>query len=454
MSFRLLQALGFIFYCNLIVAHKSYETSIFNFKNFHVKCANANNCYTLDTLVNTALEYGIDSKEKMQSLFQAKTKSRVQFGNILPQISIRGIAYTAFETMPNLDLAVGLVGFLFPSRWFEWKALRRLSRAEEKSLYTLLANTAQSVQHIYYDVQSQIWTIRILKFYIHELEDLINFLENKKNSGAHNVTDSDLALLKNFWSNIYYDYALANSLSAILPQLAISMGLDPSFNWDSLNVEEMAVKSIASCPKLNFEQFWPSALERSTEIKNIEYLIEAARKSKRAIYFDFFDPDSGNDLGLGLKYRVKIARSNITVLNIASKRTRMQLSNAIRRALYNYNSSLEAFIGVQAGFTDIGDLKKEIECNVNDENKPLDIFKILTYFDFSRRQTIRLATSYFGFLKALGDLNRYTWTGHTYDLVQVFLAKKLPTLMNDVKKSYSARHISKKKIKKLKKIKE
>jgi len=438
-----------IFLSLAVYSQTSYQLRLFDFADYSPSCPE-DSCYTVDDLVKQALEFGLDSREKIQMLFQARAQVKVKIGGLLPQLNIMAVASSAMSGSVSLDAVIPFVGFLFPSHWLGWLSARSLKKAEAYSLNTLFADRAQAIQHLYFDIQRQIWSIRILKFYLDEVETLTEFLNTQRIYGLRQITMEDIAILENIKGAMAYDLAFIDNLSAVLPQLATAIGLEPNFDWSTLQVESHNLVSLNNLRQREYKEYYPRAIALSTEIKNVASLVKAAKNDKNAAYFDFFDPASGNNLGFDFGYRIRIARSNVDVLKILMQRTRMQISNQIHNALNNYNDSISAFPGIIEGLFYLEYLRESTEKNLNDTSQPFDIMKIIRYFDYAKSQVLRYIQSYFIFKQAKADLDRYTWNGRIYDIVRDYHAIKLPQILHKVKKKYSCQQIVKKRKNKIK----
>lgn len=442
-----------------------HHLKIFNFHEpFPSDCDDSPEpCYGIEDLTKMALESRISSREKIQLLFQAQKEIRQKMGQILPQLnptSIAGsllkikmeylipyfnIASLAQEIL-SIDMILPFVGFLFPSRWYDWKSSRYLKKAELDSLAAFNANTAQTVQRLYFDIQMQLWSIHILEFYIKEVEELIKFLIEQRDAGIRRVTDEDIGILENIKGKLVYDRAFIDGLSAALPQLATAVGLAPDFDWSHLKIEPYNFEPITQKKSRKYQEFWPEALAQSPEVRNAENLIVAAKANKRSIYFDFFDPASGHDLGFGYGSRIKIARSQVEILNISLKRTKMELSNLIQDSLNNYNDAVESFPGLDNGLKHLENIKLDLNEHINNADEPLDITRIALHFKYAEGQAIRYTYSYFLFRAAEASLNRYTWQGSIYQIVNDFMTFKVPQLLKETKKQHSFRQAFKNKV--------
>lgn len=422
----------------------SFELNLFNFNNkFQTMCDDASSpCYSVMELVERALEFGLDSQEHMQLLFQAKAAARIKMGLLLPRLDPINAASAAMEGRVGLDSAALFVGFLFPSRWFDYKSAKALRQAQEESIVVSFANVGQAIIEIYYQIQMQVWSIRILRHYIAETKRLIDYLKHCDNPDKKSTLE-DIAVLESIRAKFAYDLAFIDSLSIDLPRLASLLGLDPNVDWARLNVEEYPIFDI-STEHGKYQDYWQVAQKVSPELKNIDHLLDAAKEEKRSAYFQFLDPLSAMTFGYGYGYNIKIARSNLTLLQISKQKIKIQLSLAIQNALNNYNDSITAFPAMIDALSHLINMRPSVETHINDANEPLDINRIARYFEYASGQALRYISSYFIFRTAEAELNRYIWHGDMYDLVLHFHLHKVPKWLKEIEKKHSFRQAVKK----------
>lgn len=396
-------------------------------------------CYDIQDLISQALQNGLESREKVIELFQYKQNVKNKRGMILPQINIVQTAVAALDKSPTIESTIPLVGFIFPNRWFDYSKAKRLKEAEEESLITLFANRALEIQRLYFYAQSQIWTIKIYKFYIKELNRLIDFLKNHKKT----ISDEDIAILQNIRGEFIYKLSFTDALSSVLPSLATAIGLSPHKDWAKLKIKPYSITTMSHEQKRDYLDFWPQAFVHSTELKGIKFLIKAAKYNKKSIFYDIIDPASGNEIGFSYGPRIKIARSEIKKINIFEKRTQMQLSNALQNALNNYNDSIDSFAGIEIALDALEHMRQAVEKDINDPSRPLDINRIDRYFWHALGRATDFISSFFIFHVSKAELERYTWEGEAYELVQQSRTTLLPQLLDDIKKELSFRQSAK-----------
>lgn len=429
----------FIFFASFVNAsNQKINLKIFDFNEDYSSERNKKaKYYTFEDLILRSLEFGLDCQEKTQMVFQAKRAVKVKLSNILPQINLISIADSALNRSLSVETFVPFVGFLFPGRWYDWQAAKYLRQAEGESLAALFADKAQVVQNLYFNIELQLWSIRVLKFYVNEINNIIDLLKKQRKVSSRRVSAADIAVLQNIKGKLGYDLAFTDSLSSLLPQLATALGNKPDFDWATLEVEPHKIQSVKGLTKRKYSEFWYDALTKAPEIKNIQFLILASKKNRKKFYFDFLDPDSGNNLGFGYGSSIKMSRSSTGILEVQLERSKMSLSNAIQDALNNYNDSVDSFPGIILGLKQLEHIRADVESHLNDKKVALDINKIIRFFDYSVGQALRYVGSYFVLRSAEANLNRYTWNGKVYRIVNEYIYDKVPGFLIDIKKMYS-----------------
>ncbi len=428
------------FFCSHLMAH---EIRLFDFSDAqHI--SHSGPCFTLDELIKKALEFSTDSRQAIEILFQVRQSTRIKLGDLLPQINASSMAYAAATSTPMASLGSDsifpIIGFLFPSRWFDWKSSKKLKKAEREVVSTLFADTAQSIQSIYYDVQRQHWSIKVLEFYFDQIDDLVTSL-NAQDGTTARASEEDLAILENIRSDLASRKSFIDGLSSILPRLASAIGLDPHNDFGHLPVEPYQVEPLTGkIFKRHYSEFFDAAIAKSTELKNIDYLIKSATYLKKGTFWDFMDPASGKYMGIGYGHRIKVARSSIKFLKFQRSRTEMQISNAIQDTLNNYNDAVEAIPEVEKGVAKLEVIRAALEKHVKDSSVDLDINKVMRYFTIAPNMALLFINNFFIFKEAEASLNRYTWRGPVYDRVFEYKEKKIGEFLERVEKSHSFNH--------------
>lgn len=392
-----------------------YKTEVFDFhKTFPSPCDDPGGCLTIKDMIGRSLELSYESRQAVEQLFQMRAFSKQKIGVMLPHL-YTGITYTdliAFTPLPAvLDIASSFVGFLFPNRWFDWKASRVLVEAEIESIKSLYGDRALIILTNYYSVQQQIWQIRVHTHYVEALKQLLKVMHYQNDNGLRRIGLEDFALFENIRGRQMYNLAFINNLTMTYPVLAYSMGMELNKVWTNFNVEPHAIVSTKNVPIGVPEVYYVPAEKNSTELANVRELIKAAKLNKKSNYFDIFDPASGNDLGFGYGQRIKVAEANVKILEIQEEKTLGQIRVNVNNYLNNYNDAIVALQTLEEVLPKIEDMRIAAEKLINDTTIPFDSLRVARYFETAYWVGLDYCGAYFMLKTNEVALDRLTWKG-------------------------------------------
>jgi hypothetical protein len=423
-----------------------YSTSLFDLSTpFPSPCDNpAQKCYTIKEMVDASLRKQYESRQAVEQLFQAKTAIKLSVSAIAPHFNL-GMAYNDYfsfnPAITTMDLASNFVGFLFPNRWFNWKANKILVDAEIEGMKSLYANQVLVILNTYYSIQNQIWQFRVHQHYIDALQQLLDVLHRQNDAGmrteSNKIRADDLAILENFKARLVYNLAYIDNLSATYPYLAYAMALDFSQDWSDLVVAPDHIKKIGSLPLGRPQEYYQLAEENSSELANVRDLLKAARLNKKSNFFDIFDPAAGVDFGLGYPQRIKLSKANIKILEIQLERTLAQIRISINKSLNNYNDSIIALNTLEPQFALLPEVVAAVVKNVNNVGEPFDCLKAARYFETAYFTYTAYVSSYYLLKANAAGLERATWRNPYFQQVLDYAKNYLPETYQIVKKTHS-----------------
>lgn len=396
--------------------------------------------WTVSGLIKHALEFGLESEKNMQELFAAKQEAQKEFGHIFPQINALA-TLEAGSGHVSVEAVLPFFGFIFPNRWFSFFAAGSGLKATEENLATLFANTVQEIEHLYYDIQLQKWSLRVMDFYLTEYEKVIELIENKIASGSQKFTSEHLSIFKIQYNELTHKRAFLDSLAAALPHMATILGLDSRVDWADLKIHPTMI-DLDDQPKRYYNEFYSKAVANSSEIRTLRHMIKAAKRTMRANYFTFLDPHSGRDLGLHYLAHIKIARSKITSLEIDIGLQKNKISSALQESLNKYTEATKSTHYLRRSLLNELEnlrLKAEEQLIDEDEHKHFDVVTVTRYFDEAKKQALNFIYSYFVYRTAVADFNRYTREGEYYQLVENY-RNLVPAFLKKIEREHSFRY--------------
>lgn len=396
-------------------------------------------------LIRRALEYGLESQHNMQELYVARKEVIREFGHIFPQLNVLATLESAGNRHVSVEAVLPLVGFIFPNRWFSIFAARSGRKATEESIETAFADTVQEIEHLYYEIQLQQWSLRVMDFYLKEYEQVIEFIKNKIATGSNRFTPEHLSVFKIHYNELIHKRAFMDSLAAALPHMATILGFDPRVDWASLKIQPTII-DFEDQPIRQYDEFYPKAEINSSEIRALGYLIKAAKRTLRANYFTFLDPHSGRDFGIHYLTHLKIAHSKVSSLKIEIKMQKNNISNNLQHALNQYSESTKSTRVLRGSLGELENLRSEAQKQLTDESTPFEIVTVTRYFEEAKKQALNFIYSYFVYHTAVADFNRYTREGEYYQIVRDY-RDKIPVFIKNVRREHSFRHRAIKSIK-------
>ena len=176
-------------------------------------------CLSLDTIVKNAQSNSFESQEYAEQVYQARHQIGKQLGRLVPQISLNLGAQTSAQDL--WQVVPSLVGFIYPSNWYNWNEAKQLYEAQRYSYMTLIANHTNIAISLYINIHAQQHALRIASHYDKEISKSIAFVEGQIEDVGRFIDPEMMGILKSIQSRIQYSMEVTkNSISEMLPQLA------------------------------------------------------------------------------------------------------------------------------------------------------------------------------------------------------------------------------------------
>ena len=302
----------------------------------------------LPDAVTRALQKNFQARIEFEKSFQASKGAEEQYLNLLPHFNINTIANglsATLVTLPTTLLAsVGdLAPFLLPNRWLLAKEAGDVGKATEMAQILMQTNIASQVEGIAYVFERDRKILFMLGQLIDWLTDLGKKIQTAESKGllpAGSNSAFQLLLAK-----VEQEGAQAESVLQV-DRFLFSETLG-YINPEAIGIIEIGEESlpIDQASDLDPTQLWQVAVNRSFEIKQLDYLIEAAHDTKNQVYFSWLDPqaDSHANVGVAMAPRVEISNSRIKELQVAREQMQATLIRQSYEVINSYNSALHTF---------------------------------------------------------------------------------------------------------------
>ncbi|MGZ3694788.1 MAG: hypothetical protein ACXWQO_11475 [Bdellovibrionota bacterium] len=307
--------------------------------------------FTPNIAAQKSLTLNFQSRIEYEHVMQARLGMKNAQLNMLPHIS--GATITAVGSafvsggvsLPSLAIqAVGdFFPFLLPSRWLNVDSLKLQSKSERQALAIMRLDAgAQSESMVYNLLRDQEITVQMASVIATEksLRDEISERERfgQLPKGTTDDIDSAIDLSSTDLQNLQL---LVSEEKHFLAQ---SMGLyNPEAVRDvSVGTETLPVQNAVP---VNEHEAIATALDRSFELKQMDYLIASSRKSTEARSWEWLDPTGAPNAGLGFgtSSYVKIGESQTRELQIKRQLLQSQIMQKTADAVKEYNSGITLY---------------------------------------------------------------------------------------------------------------
>jgi hypothetical protein len=307
--------------------------------------------FTPNVAAQKSLTLNFQSRIEYEHVMQAQSMMKNAYLNMLPHISgatiaaIGSAALTGGLSIPAL--AVQTIGdffpFLLPNRWLNADSLKLQSKSERQALAIMRLDAGAQSESIAYNLlRDQAITVQ-LALVINTEKSLREEISERERFGQLPIGTTD-----------DIDSAIDNSSQDLLTLqllvaeekhfLAQSMGL---YNPNAVREVSIGTESVPvdSAAPLNEQQAITTALDRSFELKQVDYLIAASEKSTEARHWEWLDPTGApsSGLGFGTKEYVKIGESQTREFRIKRQLLQSTIMQKTADAVKEYNNAILSY---------------------------------------------------------------------------------------------------------------
>lgn len=375
-------------------------------------------CVDHRTLVATALKQGLDSQEHAERLYQARYRISASLGGLGPHINLTTFTNAAqgsfWSVIPNL------VGFLYPSKWFDWKESQNLYEAQRYSYKTLLGNVVNILDTVILNIQRNKVAHMITKFYRKNSDRVLERVFWQMEHHQRPVDDETLGNLKGIRARLaYQEEEYERNLQEAHIELANVINYRSP--WYELCFIEKERKP--SLPRqlaaTKTEQL--TVFFRSSELGSLEFLLKSAILHQKSSLFSFFTPEGENPLGLGYYSNIKINKSQIKLIKVEIEKAKSGLKVALEQAKNQINRSRSYSKYARSILRSIDGQRNALIENLEDMDERLDLEKSLRFFEYALDAELKKNDAKYLGLLAEAQLARLFWHGEHYEQIPQYV---------------------------------
>jgi multidrug efflux system outer membrane protein len=301
--------------------------------------------FTLEEAINRAWKLNFDNRIEFEHIIQAKFNAKAAKLNLLPHISFGSVlaGLTSLTFLNMMASAGDLVPFLFPTRWLQAKKAGQLNEAELDAMTLMRLDTAAQVEGLFYNFENdrsikELYSDTLVKAKAARAEVWAREQLGLYPVGSTDNADSIINFLEQSYSIIE---ALLVEDKASIAQV---MGFyNPNAVADATIGEE--ISPITKASTLDSDIVSKTAIGRSVELRQLDFLITAAKDNKRTVVWNWLDPagDPTMNLGFNLKSNVNVAASQIYELQIRRNEMSQNIGQRALDAVTDYNQALKSY---------------------------------------------------------------------------------------------------------------
>lgn len=394
----------------------------------HKKAEDAHSdCVSLTEAARSLIDRGFESRLMADKVYVARRNIGIQVGKLIPSLNF-GAAVGAtggsfFELVPSV------VGFLFPSNWYNWKAAKYLYEAHRYSYQTMLGNGVQALTSLYYTLHAQLEAFDIISYYLNQIEYAIKRARWQRERFGREINPEMMGMMKSIRARMRFDRTKTKeTLAYSYAQLAYVINREKS--WTKLCIRRHEIAPPYLDPPPASKKLMLHVFDRSSELASLSFAKKSAMRSYRGRNFSFMDPESENfGLGLSFAHDIKISRRNLESLDTRFEETRASLRLALLNTLARIKFARNSFLFGLDSRSALEGPRLSFKENMEDMDSLFDLERPLRYFEYTLTAELRINQARHDYAVAQDELHRLLWSTPHYQMVREAIPRSKIQLM-------------------------
>ena len=302
---------------------------------------NSNILLSLDEMVERMKAQDFTLRIHAQRLYQTRMRVKASINLLLPHLNF-SLVTSGFQA-DFYDATSSLIGFIFPAHWFKRQEHKLFYEAQKHAYHALVANQVNHFLSLVYKIHSIKCIYHIYSHHCEKIKSLLDLSQKRIDIGEDRL-DQKLKI-ENIYLNLRSDQvSLQKLVKKLLYRLAFVLNLDIQ-DWDRFDIKEIALPDLQNVANLSTTPYVEQIKHLTPELKEMRYLIKAAKYNIKKRKYVFLSPLSDHETSLGLGYfsQLEIGKSKRKELKITQEKIEANLEFTLRKAISDYNSAIELY---------------------------------------------------------------------------------------------------------------
>ncbi len=313
---------------------------------------------TLEDVVKKVSSENYLVLENAQRVYQAKEAIQVARGNLLPKLNLWKIITLPLDPLGIVGMVEDIAPFLVPANWMRLEEQKIFFLAQKEAYRALWSNEVMTAKSLYVHTQLDQALLNHIEEQRKELNDLFVIVQAREVLGAipaGTARDIEVRLLALQEDQRSLEVLVAEETNL----LSYMMGYPASAE---LVLTPVPLPSFDGLDPLEYADFEFRTLDSSPEIRQYDYLIQAADYVKKEAMFAFLGVSTMSrgvaggvfdnlpmqaGLGFGTGASVRISKAQKEILNLQRKGVEETVKRYLKLLVGNYNLDLENFINLR-----------------------------------------------------------------------------------------------------------
>jgi hypothetical protein len=367
--------------------------------------------YTLSELARRSIERSFSSQIEFQNVVQAQLNSRKAHLDLLPHFGLTDIMGFAKISLAWTSLT-GLIGklapFLIPSNWFKAKEARFNSQAEAWGYKLMQADSGNISAGLAYAIARDELSIDEMYREREIIAEARLEVAGRESAGLlppGSTASVDTALEACDKTILGLRGAIADERRS----LALSSGF---FNPEAIGKLTVDTSFTIEHPEaFDVKKVDPIALNRSAELRQMDFLISAAQTDRRSRYFDWLDPSGGGSgIGFGMGAYIAIGAAEVQQAILKRQQVQAQVLQSVAGAEDDIEDAVSAYAIAQQSVATHDTLVNNVLKNIS-VGVAVSASEQITAFGGQMQANLDLLNAKFEYLVARENMQRLLFEG-------------------------------------------